>query len=135
MKRSPTANERTLEPRNTCEDREFVAEYDSVVEELSAADHTRASLTEEMNKRESWAWQDRENGKATPFKNEANRYAEQAETHEAILANLRAKYEPAENTVNALQERCRKLKTACSNLECKRHFDNRMADRRKGGRP
>lgn len=91
--------------RNTCEDRELVAEYDAVVEELSAADHTRASLAEEMDKREGWMRQDKEKAKATPFKNEANRYAEQVATHEAILADLRAKYEPDENTVNALQER------------------------------
>lgn len=94
-----------MELRNTCEDRELVAEYDSVVDELSAADHTRASLAEEMDKRESWARQDREKGKATPFKNEANHYAEQAATHEAILADLRAKFEPAENAVHTLQER------------------------------
>ncbi|QDT05331.1 hypothetical protein K227x_37310 [Rubripirellula lacrimiformis] len=99
------ASQARMELRNTCEDRELVVEYDSVVEELSAADHARASLAEEMDKRESWARQDREKGKATPFKNEANRYKEQAEAHEAILADLRAKYEPAEYTVNALQER------------------------------
>ncbi|KAA1260418.1 hypothetical protein LF1_29580 [Rubripirellula obstinata] len=58
-----------------------------------------------MDKRESWARQDREKGKATPFKNEANRYKEQAETHEATRADLRAKYEPAENTVSVLQKR------------------------------
>ncbi|MDB4664635.1 hypothetical protein OAE63_01415, partial [bacterium] len=64
-----------------------------------------ASLAEEMEKRESWARQDREKAKATPFTNEANRYKEQAETHDAVLADLRDKYEPAENTVNALQSR------------------------------
>ncbi|KAA1260422.1 hypothetical protein LF1_29620 [Rubripirellula obstinata] len=57
-----------------------------------------------MEKRESWARQDREKGKATPFTNEANRYKEQAETHEATRADLRAKYEPAENAANVLQE-------------------------------
>lgn len=93
-----------MELRNTCEDRELVAEYDAVVEELSAADHTRASLAEEMDKREGWMRQGKEKAEATPFKNEANHYAEQAATHEAILADLQAKYEPAENTVNALQE-------------------------------
>jgi len=58
-----------------------------------------------MEKRESWTRQDREKAEVTPFKNEANRYTEQAETHEAILADLRAKFELADNTVNALQAR------------------------------
>ncbi|CAD76212.1 hypothetical protein RB9349 [Rhodopirellula baltica SH 1] len=94
-----------MELRNTREDRELVAEYDSVVDELSAADHTRASLAEEMDKREGWMRQDQEKAEATPFKNEANRSTEQAKTHEAILTDLRAKFEPADAAVNALQER------------------------------
>ncbi len=99
------ATQARMELRNTCEDRELVAEYDAVVEELSAADHTRASLGEEMDKRESWMRQDQEKAKATPFRQEADRYTSQAEEHEAILANLQAKFEPADDAVNAIQER------------------------------
>ena len=90
--------------RQTCEDRELVTEYDEVIEQLNEAQHEVARLDEEITKRKSWISQDREKAKATPFRQEASRYTSQVEEHERILADLQAKFEPAESTVNALQE-------------------------------
>lgn len=99
------ANQARMDLRQTCEDRELVAEYDEVIEQLNEAQHDLARLDEEITKRKSWASQDREKAKATPFRQEASRYTSQVEEHERIRADLEAKFEPAENAVNALQER------------------------------
>ena len=98
------ANQARMDLRQTCEDRELVAEYDEVIEQLSEAQHEVARLDEEITKRKSWASQDREKAKATPFRQEASRYTSQVEEHERIRADLEAKFEPAENVVRALQE-------------------------------
>lgn len=94
-----------MDLRQTCEDRELVAEYDEVIEQLNEAQHELTRLDEEITKRKSWASQDKEKAKATPFRQEASRYTSQVEEHERILADLKAKFEPAENTVNMLQQR------------------------------
>ncbi len=99
------ANQARMDLRQTCEDRELVAEYDEVIEQLSEAQHELARLDEEITKRKSWASQDREKAKATPFRQEASRYTLQVEEHERILADLQAKFEPAETAVNAPHER------------------------------
>lgn len=99
------ANQARMDLRQTCEDRELVAEYDEVIEQLNEAQHELARLDEEITKRKSWASQDREKAKATPFRQEASRYTSQVEEHERIQADLEAKFEPAQNAVNALQER------------------------------
>lgn len=94
-----------FELRESCEDREPVAECDSVVEDINAAEHERASLAEEIGKRESWIRQDKEQAEVTLFRQEAHRYETQVEEHERILADLRVKFDPAEIAVTALQER------------------------------
>lgn len=98
-----------MDLRQTCEDRELVAAYDEVIEQLNEAQHELARLDEEITKRNSWASQDREKAKATPFRQEASRYPSQVEEHERILADLRTKFEPAEIAVNALQERLEEI--------------------------
>lgn len=94
-----------MDLRQTCEDRELVAEYDQVIEQLNDAQHELARLDEEITKRKCYASLDREKAKATPFCQKASRYTSQVEEHERILADLKAKFEPAQNAVNALQER------------------------------
>ncbi len=76
-----------------------------LTEQLNDAQHELARLDEEITKRKSWASQDREKAKATPFRQEASRFTSQVKEHERILADLEAKFEPAENKVNAMQER------------------------------
>lgn len=98
------ANQARMDLRQTCEDRELAAEYDEVIEQLNEAQHELARLDEEITKRKSWASQDREKAKATPFRQEATRYTSQVEEHERIQADLEAKFEPAQKAVNALQE-------------------------------
>lgn len=93
-----------MDLRQTCEDRELVAEHDEVIEQINEAEHEVARLDEEITKRKSWASQDREKAKATPFREEASRYASQVEEHERILADLKARFEHSNNTVKALQE-------------------------------
>lgn len=99
------ANQARTDLRQTCEDRELVSEYDEVIEQLNEAQHEVARLDEEITKRKSWASQDKEKAKATPFRQEANGYSSQVEEHGRILADLQAKFEPAENAVSAMQER------------------------------
>jgi len=99
------ANQARMDLRQTCEDRELVAEYDEVIEQLNEAQHDLARLDEEITKRKSWVSQDKEKAKATPFRQEASRYTSQVEEHERILADQKVKFEPAENVVKALQER------------------------------
>ncbi|MEZ6087817.1 MAG: hypothetical protein R3C05_07310 [Pirellulaceae bacterium] len=64
-----------MDLRQTYEDRELVNEYDEVIAQLNEAQHERARLDEEITKRRSWISQDQEKAKATPFRQEANRYA------------------------------------------------------------
>ncbi len=96
------ANQARMDLRQTCEDRELVAE---AVEQLNEAQHELARLDDEINKRKSWASQDREKAKATPFRQEASRYTSQVEEHERILADLQVKFDHAEKVVNTLQIR------------------------------
>jgi hypothetical protein len=76
-----------------------------VLEDLHEAQHERAAVDKEITKRESWIRQDKEKAGETPFRHEAKRYQSQADEHERILADLRAKMEPVEQAVNAFEDR------------------------------
>jgi uncharacterized protein YukE len=99
------ANQARSDLRETCEDRELVAAYESVTEDLNEAQHERAGLDEEIARRESWVRQDTEKAEVAPFVQEQKRYKAQAEEHQRILTDLKAKLEPVVQSVYALEER------------------------------
>lgn len=99
------ANQARMDLRQTCEDRELVAEYDEGIEQLNEAQHDLARLDEEITKRKSWASQDKEKAAATPFVQERKRYSSRVEEHERILVDLQTKADPAGDTVLTLRER------------------------------
>lgn len=107
-KRASRARE---ELRETCADRELLAEYASVQEELNAAEHERATIAEEITKRERWIRQDEEKAETTPYDSERRRYQDRVETHREILVNWKAKLEPVDRSVDALQHRMANLET------------------------
>ncbi|QDT07715.1 hypothetical protein K227x_61430 [Rubripirellula lacrimiformis] len=93
------------ELRDSCEDRELVAAYESVLEDLHEAQHERAGKDEEITKRESWIRQDKEKAEVTPFDQERKRYRSQVKEHKRILADLQANAKPTQDAVHVLQER------------------------------
>ncbi|TWT71519.1 hypothetical protein [Crateriforma conspicua] len=103
------ANQARQDLRNTCEDREIVADYEAITEQLNAAEHNRATLSEEIGRRENWKRQDEEKAEATAFDHERKRYTNQAKEHARVLADLHAKLEPADVEVACLQERLSQL--------------------------
>lgn len=91
--------------RDSCEDRELVAEYESAVEQLNEAQHELSALEDRIRERESWLRQDTEKAEVSHFVQEQRRYRSQVSEHERILADLQAKMEPIKNSVHDLQER------------------------------
>ncbi|QDV58708.1 hypothetical protein [Rosistilla oblonga] len=96
------ATQARSELRDSCEDRELVSAYESVLEDLHEAQHERAGIDEEITKRESWIRQDKEKAEVTHVVQEQRRYRSQAKEHERILADLKATREPVTQTVGQL---------------------------------
>lgn len=97
------------ELRETCADRELLAEHASVQEELNAAEHERATIAEEITSRELLIRQDEEKTETTPYDSECRRYQDRVETHRELLANWQAKLEPVDRNVAGLQQRVAEL--------------------------
>ena len=91
------ASQSCMDRRHKCENSEIIAEYELVIEELNAADRTRHLGS--PRPRECDFIPDR----SKPLQ-------KQPDTHVAMRFDLRAKFEPAENTINALQERLSEIK-------------------------
>jgi chromosome segregation ATPase len=90
--------------RQSCEDRELIAEYDAVIDGLGEAQRHRSQLDDEIRRQESWQRQNQEKADATEFDHERNRYRAQAQEHATTLASLRDKLEPADIEVANLEE-------------------------------
>lgn len=99
------ANQARSNLRDSCEDRELVAEYESALEDLHEASHELAALDDRIRERESWLRQDVEKAEVSHFVQEQRRYKSQAEEHERILADLRMKVKPVRKTLQAAEKR------------------------------
>ncbi|GAA4446073.1 hypothetical protein [Novipirellula rosea] len=99
------ATQARSELRDSCEDRELIAEYDSVLEYLHEAQQELACLDEEITKRESWIRQDKEKAEVTLFDQERKRYRSQVEEHERILADLNSKRKPLDEAVGEFEKK------------------------------
>ena len=100
------------ELRSSCEDRELIAEFEAVQEELNATEHDRANLVEEITKHERWIRNDQEKADLTLHDSERHRYHAQVEADKETLANLRAKLDPVDRTIKPLPRPHGKLGTA-----------------------
>jgi len=48
------ANQTRRDLRAPCEDRKIVADYEAITEQLNAAEHNRATSSEEIGRSENW---------------------------------------------------------------------------------
>ena len=77
--------------RSCCEDREILARFESVNEELTELTNEQGKIQADIKQMKIWMDGDRHESKVTAFASEAMRFTERADDYEAKIARLHEK--------------------------------------------
>ena len=77
--------------RSSCEDREMLARFEAVNEELTELTNEQGKIQADIKQMKIWMESDRHESKITAFASEAMRFTERADDYEAKIAGLQEK--------------------------------------------
>lgn len=95
--------------RATCEDRELLARFNAVNDELTELTNERGRLQTDIKQMQIWMEGDRHESKITAFASEAMRFTERADDYEAKIARVEEKLPALTARIDELNKQLNQL--------------------------